>query len=95
MSFFFIEALWSVLMSLSDKNRRSTPASVGGSTYLKTRQKKKGGAFWRLKRIMAFTLISMEKFALLYEQIEVRARSWNELNSYVKVPRIIERGRLG
>ena len=44
---------------------------------------------------MAFTLISMEKFALLYEQIEVRARSWNELNSYVKVPRVIERVPLG
>ena len=35
---------------------------------------------------MAFTLISMEKFALSYEQIEVRARSRNELISYVKVP---------
>ena len=35
---------------------------------------------------MAFTLISMEKFALHYEQIEVRARLRNELNSYVKVP---------
>ena len=39
MSFFFIAALWSVLKSLSDENRRSTLASVGGSTYLKTRQK--------------------------------------------------------
>ena len=44
---------------------------------------------------MAFTLISMEKFSLSYEQIELRARSRNELNSYVKVPRIIERGCLG
>ena len=35
---------------------------------------------------MAYTLTSMEKFALHYEQIEVRARSQNELNSYVKVP---------
>ena len=35
---------------------------------------------------MAFTLISMEKFALHCEQIEIQARSRNELNSYVKVP---------
>ena len=44
------------------------------------------GPFWKVKRINGFTLISMGKFALSYEQIEVPALSRNELNSYVKVP---------
>ena len=36
--------------------------------------------------LIAFISISMEKFSLSYEQIEVRARSRNELKSYAKVP---------
>ena len=45
-----------------------------------------GGILGDEKGLMAFTLISMEKFALSYKQIEVRARSRNELNSCVKIP---------
>ena len=36
--------------------------------------------------LMAFLLILMGKFALSYEQIEVRARLRNELNAYIRVP---------
>ena len=35
---------------------------------------------------MAFKLIVMGKIDLIYEQIELRANSQNELNSQVKVP---------
>ena len=36
--------------------------------------------------LMAFTLISMGKFALSYKQTEVQGRSQNELNLHVKIP---------
>ena len=44
--------------------------------------------------LMAFTLISMGKICLTYEQFELRARSRNELNSYLKVPLYILWGRV-
>ena len=39
---------------------------------------------------MAFQLISMANIALRYEQIDVRARSRNKLNSYLEVPLQLE-----